>query len=213
MKGCLPDALQCIGSGVQCIGSMEESTSQRIYQCALRILEAEGARAVSMRRVAKAAGVTAMAIYHHFPSREALLSAVVDSEFERLVDFFTPPNGKRSFETTMIHMMDGYIDYALAHPRIFDYVFASPRPGARRFPGDFRARRSPTLNVVADIVCSGMKLGKLRRDDAWEIAMGLWAHVHGYVALWRAGRFDLSEDEFRKLVHRSLRRLLHGLSR
>ena len=191
----------------------KNKTSQRIYQCALRILEAEGPQAVSMRRVAKEADITAMAIYHHFPSREALLSAVVDSEFEQLVGFFSASNGKQGFEAAMIHLLDGYIDYALAHPRIFDYVFSMPRPGARRFPDDFRARRSPTLNITADIVSSWMKLGKLKRDDLWEIAMELWAHVHGYLALWRAGRFHLSEDEFRKLVHRSLRRLLHGIAR
>lgn len=166
-----------------------------------------------MRRVAKEAGITAMAIYHHFPSHEALLSAVVDSEFEHLVEFFSRSSKKQSFEASMIHIMDGYIDYALTHPRIFDYVFATPRPGARRFPDDFRARRSPTLNLVADILCSWMKPGKLKRDDIWEIAMELWAHAHGYLALWRAGRFHLSEDEFRKLVHRSLRRLLYGLAR
>lgn len=194
---------------------MEEtnSTSQRIYQCVLRILESEGPQAVSMRRVAKEAGITAMAIYHHFPNRESMLRAVVDSEFERLVEFFTPSNGKRSFETSMICIMDGYIDYALAHPRIFDYVFATPRLDARRFPADFRARRSPTLNLIADFIDSSMKLGKLKRDDVWEIAMELWAHAHGYLGLWRAGRFELSEEEFRKLVHRSLRRLLYGLVR
>jgi AcrR family transcriptional regulator len=190
----------------------QNATSQQIYQCALRILEAEGAQAVSMRRVAKEVGITAMAIYHHFPSREALLDAVVDSEFEQLVGFFSQSNGKRSFEAAIIHIMDGYIDYALAHPWIFDYVFSSPRPGARRFPDDFRARKSPTLNLVFDTVSAWMKLRKLRRDDAWEISMELWAHAHGYVALWRAGRFHLSEDEFRKLVHRSIGRLLYGLA-
>lgn len=166
-----------------------------------------------MRRVAKDAGITAMAIYHHFPNREALLDAVVSCEFEKLVGYFSRPNGKRSLETAIIHIMDGYIDYAFAHPRIFDYVFSAPRPGARQFPDDFRARRSPTLNLVFDTVSSWIGLGRLKRDDAWEISMALWAHAHGYLALWRGGRFDLSEDEFRKLVHRSLRRLLYGLAR
>ena len=191
----------------------QNTTSRQIYQCALRILEAEGSQAVSMRRVAKEVGITAMAIYHHFPSHEALLDAVVESEFEQLVGFFSRSNENRSFEAAMIHIMDGYIDYALAHPCIFDYVFSMPRPDARRFPDDFRARRSPMLNITADIVSSWMKLGKLKRDDLWEIAMQLWAHAHGYLALWRGGRFHLSEGEFRKLVHRSLRRLLHGLAR
>ncbi len=191
----------------------ENNTSQRIFQCALEILETEGPQAVSMRHVAKEVGVTAMAIYHHFPNREALLNAVVDSEFEQLAVFFGRSHEKRSFEAAMVHIMDGYIDYAIAHPRIFDFVFSSPRPGARRFPDDFRARQSPTFNLVFDIVSSWMKLGKLKSGDAWEISMDLWAHVHGYLALWRGGRFDLSEDEFRKLVHRSLRRLLYGLAR
>lgn len=191
----------------------KKATADRIYQCALRILESEGPQAVSMRRVAKKVGITAMAIYHHFPSREALLDAIVDSEFEKLTEFFRAPNTKQSFETSMIHIMDGYIDYAFAHPRIFDFVFSAPRPRARRFPDDFRAHRSPTLNITADIVSSWMKLGRLKRDDQWEIAMTLWAHTHGYLMLWQGGRFHLSEDEFRKLVHRSLRRLLHGLGR
>jgi AcrR family transcriptional regulator len=133
----------------------QNATSQQIHQCALRILEAEGPQAVSMRRVAKEVGITAMAIYHHFPSREALLDAVVDSEFEQLVVFFRRSQTRRSFEAAIIHIMDGYIEYALTHPCIFDYVFSSPRPGARRFPDDFRARRSPTMNLVFDMCLHG----------------------------------------------------------
>lgn len=187
------------------------STARQIYRAALRILESEGPEAVGVRRVAREIGVTPMAIYRHFPNREDLLQQVVDTEFEKLVGFFGRSGAQRSFEQQMIHLLDGYMDYALTHPRIFDYVFSSPRPGARQFPDDFRARRSPTLNLVADAVHSWMKQKRLKRDDVWEIAMDLWAHVLGYLMLFRAGRFHLSEKEFRQLVHRSLRRLLHGL--
>ncbi len=189
----------------------ETGTRERIYECALGILEAEGPQAVTMRRIANEVGITAMAIYYHFPNREALLSAIVDSEFEQLVDFFARSGKNGTFENKIVHSLDGYISYALTHPRIFDYVFSNARPGARRFPEDFRARLSPTLNPIADMVVEGIKLGRLKRDDPWELAMELWAHVHGYLMLYRAGRFNLQEDEFRKLVHRSLRRLVHGL--
>lgn len=152
-----------------------------------------------------------MAIYHHFPSREVLLRSVVDKEFEQLLEFIrkTPPTG--SFETDLVHIMDAYIDYAFARPHIFDYVFSKPRPDARRYPEDFRARRSPTLNVIADAVAKWMEQGKLKKDDEWEIALELWAHAHGYVVTYRAGRFNLSQAEFKALVQRSLRRLLNGL--
>lgn len=164
-----------------------------------------------MRRVAAEAGITPMAIYHHFPSRAALLRTVVDQEFDQFAERIRATWPTRPLATQMVHIMDAYMDYAFARPRVFDYVFSHPRPGARRFPDDFRARRSPTLNQTADAVECWMKQGKLKKDDVWEIAMELCAHVHGYLTFYRGGRFNLSESQFRKLVHRSLRRLLNGL--
>jgi hypothetical protein len=52
----------------------------------------------------------------------------------------------------------------------------------------------------------------LRRDDAWEVAMTLWAHSHGLVALWRAGRFTYDETAFRRFYDASMERLLDGLA-
>ena len=75
----------------------------------------------------------------------------------------------------------------------------------------FRACRSPTLNPVADLLQKAMEAGYLKQDDVWEVAMELWTHTHGYVALYRGGRFDLPEKEFRALVRRSIRRMIHGL--
>lgn len=187
------------------------TTAGKIAECALRILEDEGPQAVSMRRIAREVGVTPMAIYHHFANREALLNHVVDAEFARLSDYFNRAPVEAGFEAQMLGLQDGYIDYALAHPRIFDYVFAEPRPGARRFPEDFRARKSPTLTPIADTLAYWMEQGRLRRDDVWEVAMQFWALGHGYLALYRAGRFSLTEDEFRALVKRSLARFLDGL--
>jgi AcrR family transcriptional regulator len=189
----------------------DRATKERIARCALRILEVEGPERVSMRRVASEVSITPMAIYHYFPNREALLRSVVDREFQQFHEQIAGLRPPGSFTAQMIHTMDAYLNYAFSKPRIFDYVFSNPRLDARRFPDDFRARRSPTLNPTADTVALWMKKGRLKRDDVWEIAMELWAHVHGYLMLYRGGRFNLSEDEFRKLVRRSLRRLLNGL--
>ncbi len=189
----------------------QKPTVDRIAEVALQILEEEGPAAVSMRRVAQAVGITAMAIYHHYPNREALLNTITNREFEKLLGFILARPARGSAESRLIQSIDGYVDYALARPRIFDYVFSQPRPGARRYPDDFRARRSPTLNPVADGVAAAMKAGYLKKDDVWEVALELWAHVHGYIVLYRGGRFHLTEPQFRALVRRSLRRLIHGL--
>jgi AcrR family transcriptional regulator len=186
-------------------------TADRIARVALALLEREGPEAVSMRRIAQAVGITPMAIYHHFPNRTALLNTVTDREFAKQLARIQAHPLRGSIEAQLIAVMEGYVDYAFAQPRVFDFVFSHVRPGARQFPEDFRARRSPTLNPVADVIAAAMESGFLKKDDVWEIAFALWAHVHGYVVLYRAGRIGLSEKQFRKLLRRSLRRFLHGL--
>ena len=190
---------------------MDQATEERIAETALKLLETGGEDGVSMRRVAAAVGISPMAIYHHFADRRALLNFVVDREFTKYSESFQALPRRGAYESQILTCMDTYIDYAFAHPRIFDYVFAQARPGARRFPEDFRARRSPTLNPVADLLQKAIDAGYLKQDDVWELAMEFWAHTHGYVALYRGGRFDLPEKEFRALVRRSIRRMIHGL--
>ncbi|MDT7816966.1 MAG: hypothetical protein QOJ42_6882 [Acidobacteriaceae bacterium] len=190
---------------------MDQATEERIADTALKLLETGGEEGVSMRRVAAAVGITPMAIYHHFADRRALLNFVVDREFTKYSESFQALPRRGTYESQILACMDTYIDYAFAHPRIFEYVFAQTRPGARRFPEDFRARRSPTLNPVADLLQKAMEAGYLKQDDVWELAMELWAHTHGYISLYRGGRFALPEKEFRALVRRSIRRMIHGL--
>lgn len=186
-------------------------TPDRIQAVALDILEREGADAVSMRRVAQALQLTPMAIYHHFRNREALLQLVVHRQFAAFEEAMRLAPGRGSHEARLLHCAEAYAQFAFDRPRVFDFIFSQPRPGARRYPRDFRARRSPTLNRLADAVSAGMDAGVWERADVWEIAVEIWAHVHGYLALYRAGRFALSKREFLRLMRRSLRRLIHGL--
>jgi AcrR family transcriptional regulator len=189
----------------------ELTTIELIRGAALELLEKEGAEGVSMRKVAKKVGITPMAIYHHFPNRDALLTAVTDSEFERLAEYLRTAIGGKG--DVLVNAVSGYIDYAFSRPRVFDYVFAQKRKGARRFPVDIRARKSPTLTLLADEVGARMKAGELRRDDVWEVVLAIWALVHGLVVLHRGKRIDLSEKEFRALGEHSLQRLIHGLKK
>jgi AcrR family transcriptional regulator len=187
------------------------NTADRIAHVALSILEKEGPEAVSMRRVAQTVGITPMAIYHHFSDRQALLTTITDREFAKLLSYMQSHPLRGTLEDRLVAVMEGYVDYSFAQPRVFDFVFSNVRPGARQFPKDFRARRSPTLNPIADMLAAEMERGHLKKDDVWEVAFALWAHVHGYVMLYRAGRINLSEKEFRRLLRRSLRRFLYGL--
>ncbi|MDH5832599.1 TetR/AcrR family transcriptional regulator [Luteimonas kalidii] len=186
-------------------------TARQIIQAARALFEDEGPEAVSMRRVAEAVGITAMAIYRHFPNRDALLKRISDDSFNEIAHHWTARKSGGDPIAQLIAIQMIYLDYAIAHPHLFDHAFSVRREDARRFPEDFRARRSPTLNVVHDAVVEAQDIGALRTGDAWDIAMTLWAHSHGLVALYRAGRFSFDARRFQAFYRDSLGRLLDGL--
>src|SRR4030095_9466872 len=66
----------------------DKGTRAEILSAAHRLLEKGGQEAVTMRRVAAAVRVAAMAISHHFPARDALLRALADAEADRIGALF-----------------------------------------------------------------------------------------------------------------------------
>jgi AcrR family transcriptional regulator len=186
-----------------------ESTSDRVLAIARDIVASEGPDAVSMRRVAAAAGITPMAIYRHFANREALLQRVADATFDEIAKRWTPRPGRAKPATRITHFLDDHLDFALAQPRLYDFVFTDLRDGARRWPDDFRDGGSPTISVAADAVCD--LLGRDRVDDeVLELTLAVVAMIHGLVRLHHNGRIALSDVDFRRLCHRAVGRVLDG---
>lgn len=186
-------------------------TRVRICAAALELLDASGnSAAVTIRRVAAAVGVSPMAIYKHFPSREALLKAATAAEYERIAGYFQRANARR--QTRGMQGMMGYLDYALDHPNLFRYMFSSVREDAFTFATGLREGKSETMNILFSVVEEQMRSKALRADDVHEVALGIWAHAHGLIMLYLAGRIGLSRRAFRQLYLRSLERLLRGLA-
>jgi AcrR family transcriptional regulator len=187
-------------------------TARKIVTAARRLFEAHGPEAVSMRRVAAAVGITPMAIYRHYAGTAALLEAIAGQGFDELAARLQGRRGRAPALEYMARVMDAYVTYAVAQPRMFDLMFLERRAGARRFPDDFRAGRSPTGNVLAQAVGEAMRDGHLRQDDVWEVTMGIWAQVHGVIALYRAGRVNMTATKLRAFCRRSLGRVTRGLA-
>lgn len=187
------------------------STSDKILRAALKLFERGGAEAVSMRRIADAVGITPMAIYRHFPNREALLKRLSDDSFQAIAHEWAAHGTHPDVLERLLALLTPYLDYALANPHLFDHAFSLRRDDARRFPEDFRDRQSPTLTVIADAIDEGMRQGVLRKGDQWDVAMTLWAQAHGLIVLYRAGRFSYDEAQFRAFYLASLRRVIDGI--
>lgn len=186
-------------------------TDDRILSAARRLLDEEGADAVTMRKVADAAGITAMAIYRHFPDREGLLNAIADQGFEELAEQLKNMRFSGEMEQRLTKMVEIYLDHALGNSRLFELMFLTPRAGARQYPRDFKAGLSPTANLMVDTLQEGMESGYFRKDDAWEIVFEMGALSHGLIMLYLGGRMNVTRAQFRALYRRSFRRYVHGI--
>lgn len=192
---------------------MPRETSDQILDAAASILGKHGSSAVTLRQIAKVAKLTPMAIYHHYDGLPDLMRALVDREIQHYVTFIQAAPKRPSHEAILLRCADSYLEFALQHPKIFLFLFAEERAGSRQYPEDFRARRSPSLNLLADAVSAAMNDGYLRKTDIWDVTFQLWAQNHGYAMLYLSGRINLSKNAFFDLVHQATKRLLYGLKK
>jgi AcrR family transcriptional regulator len=187
-------------------------TAARLRGAARAILVAEGAAAVSIRRVATAVGVTPMATYRHYANREALLNAVADEEFTALAKRWEAPEQLGDPLTRLYELLDAYLDFALGTPHLYSFLIVDRREGALRYPEDFRAGRSDAFARLMQVVGHGMLTKAFRTDDLVEVALTLTAQLQGLIQLYLSDRVALPEKDFRDLCRRCVERILNGLA-
>jgi AcrR family transcriptional regulator len=178
---------------------------------ARELLDKEGLAAVAMRPIAERVGITPMAIYRHYADRASLLNAVADEGFHELATHVQTLQLKGGVEQRLMQVGDVFLDAALQFPNLYELMFFAPREGARVYPRDFRAGRSPTFNPTVHIIKEAMGTGELRPDNPVEIAFELSALSHGLIVLYLGGRVAQNEKQFRMLHQRSFRRYFYGL--
>lgn len=95
-------------------------TRERIRSEALALIEAEGLEAFSTRKLGAALGCEAMAIYWYYPSKEALLDAVVDELMSRIGRVAAPD--AKDWVEALREVARAYRGLAHAHPNAFPLI-------------------------------------------------------------------------------------------
>ena len=151
------------------------TTDHDIRQHARTLLSAQGQDAVTLRAIARALGITAPALYRYYDSREDLLRQLCDDICTDLSEELTHRSESVAvddFAARVTSTCRGLRDWALAHPREFTLVFATPpsasddSPTVRQdeFAGVFLglagpllaegAHRMPTREVPEDLLAT-----------------------------------------------------------
>jgi AcrR family transcriptional regulator len=100
---------------------------ERVLTAAVRFVDEQGLRALTMRGLAAELGVEAMALYRYVPSREKLLDGVVETVVDELYsdpDVQLRPDG--DWQDYLRHLARGVRRLAIAHPEVFPIVATRP---------------------------------------------------------------------------------------
>lgn len=153
---------------------------ERVLETSRSLLENDGVAALSMREVARRAGVTHQAPYHHFPDRESILAELVTQGYEELAGRLArandkaPNSGKRA---AMMASSEAYVGFAINNPGVFRIMFRPDVCDPTRFP--------LVLEAGARARAELGKLVRIVHDGAYSEALSslYWAHVHGLACL------------------------------
>lgn len=138
-------------------------TRTRVTAAAFAIVDADGADALSARRLAHALDCAAMSLYHHVSSMDEVLDDVVGLLLQKCVP--APLDG-RPLRRQLRQAADAYLALALRHPRVFALA------AGRRWV-------SPSAYALAGTLAAMFQAGGLSSREAGRAARSLGAYLNG----------------------------------
>ncbi|MFI5866718.1 TetR/AcrR family transcriptional regulator [Streptomyces sp. NPDC051546] len=189
----------------------QEALRTALLDLAARLLAAEGAAALTMRRIATAAGCSTTVLYRHFGAKDGIAEALYEEGFARL---------RRSLEAVppsadpAAHLADlgrAYRANALTERNLYQVMFAGLIPGFTP-TSEARAVAAASLEVLREAVRGCVAAGVFRPDaDVEEVTDIIWAAAHGCITLELAGHFTprTAERRYQALTRAAVAAFLH----
>lgn len=162
-----------------------------LLDAALESIDEQGMEGLSLRGIARRAGVSHAAPYHHFSDRAALVAAVAEEGFrflrqamlDRIADVEEP---RRRLQQVGV----GYVLFAVRHPAHFRVMF-SPEVTDKRTHPSLEAAAGAAFGVLSDAIHECQAAGALRERDIEVLSATAWSLVHGLAVLSLAGRLHV----------------------
>lgn len=172
--------------------SREPSLRDRLVQVTLDLLAERGLEGLTLRRIARRAGVSHGAPLRHFRGLADLLAEVAGHGFQLLSEAMTragaelPPGAG-----PVLRLRAGaraYVECGVAHPALFALMF---RPELLDLTNRHFVQQGPsTFENVVSHVRAAQDAGWHPARDTRELAGVVWASVHGLATVWAQGAFS-----------------------
>src|SRR3954464_10179524 len=152
-----------------------------LLEAARAILEEESLAALTLRAVARRAGVSHAAPYRHFPNHEALLVEMSVEGFDELREAITESAKAQGNESDKIaNIGAAYMRFVAQRPALARLMFGGQLPNRDQFPA---------LGLKADAI--GEEVGQALHDQA--LGLAVWSAMHGLAMLVLENVIDLGQ--------------------
>ncbi|MFM2475436.1 TetR/AcrR family transcriptional regulator, partial [Burkholderia cenocepacia] len=146
------------------------------------------AERLTLRAIAREAGITAPAIYRHFPDRDAIVRAVVDVAFEELRAALVAGRAAGATPVDALRgTCDAYLAFARDRPQPYRLMLGGVWDASAAMvegdPTGLRELGLDALEVVVEAMQACIDAGASRRTDARRAAVELWVGLHGLAEL------------------------------
>lgn len=155
---------------------------------ALEDLEENGVEALSLRKIARKAGVSHAAPAHHFGDARGLVTALTAEGFRLFASALATSREKanRGQVNILTAVGVGYVEFALAHPALFSLMFSSMKPDFD--DADLDAASMLAFQAFLEDVGSDPSHTGTEATGVNPAAMKAWSTVHGLAVLLLSGR-------------------------
>ena len=164
-----------------------------LVDAARRILENEGPSALSLRAVAREAGVSPAAPYHHFKDKGELLDAVAHVGWEALGEAMTAANARTAdLSGRMTEIGVAYVQFSQAHPALYRVMYDCSRD-KDMLPEGMQDKEDSAYCQVREAfrAVAGPEVADIDIELA---TIAAWCAAHGLAEMTSFRQFDPLKD-------------------
>lgn len=182
-----------------------------LVEHAIDLLRSKGPEALTLRGVARAAGVSQAAPYRHFPDRRTLVGAVAEEGFRRLQSAMLDRVSEKAGREGLKGVAIAYVEFAHANPAQYRIMFGPELAGTDDLPS-LRETSRGVLAFVAHGIGELQKGGLIGPGDPSSMAVSTWAMLHGLVMLSLDGLTDRVAPPLAVLIDDATRIMMFGMA-
>jgi AcrR family transcriptional regulator len=173
------------------MSELEAGIRDRLVDAGVQLVTSEGTGAVSLREIARRAGVSHGAPRRYFPTHLELLSAVARRGFAGLDDQLSAAGaGAEGPRARLTALGRAYLEFAAAEPGMYELMFRHDLLESGRL--GLREVSLPLLRMVAGLVAAAREETGTAGAVPEVTAAALWANLHGIAQLWQWGSLQLA---------------------